>query len=367
MPTLASVLSFLESFAPPALAADWDNVGLLLGGREGDCPRVLTCLDLTPDVAAEAVAEKASLVVPHHPILFRGVKRLTSGTAEGEVALRLAGAGISVWSPHTALDNCKGGINDHLAGLLGLGSIGPLRQRGVGPGRVKVVAFVPDGDLARVSEALFAAGAGRIGEYSECSFRLHGTGTFRGSEASNPTVGQKGRREEAPEWRLEVVCPEAQVGEAVRALRAAHSYEEPAYDLYPLAQEPGPGEGRVGELPGPAPLAEMARRVRAALGCGPVGVVGDPGRLVRRVALACGAAAEYLGDAARVGADVFLTGEARHHDSLAARGLGVALILPGHYATERPGVEMLAGRVAAAFPDVRSWASQAERPPVTWE
>ncbi len=367
MPTLASVLSFLESFAPPALAADWDNVGLLLGSRSGECPRVMTCLDLTPAVAAEAASASASLVVPHHPILFKGAKRLTADTAEGEVVLRLAAAGVAVWSAHTAFDNCKGGINDHIAGLLGLQDIAPLRRRDAGPRRVKIVAFVPDADLAKVSDALFAAGAGRIGEYAECSYRINGTGTFRGSDASNPTVGQKGRREEVAEWRLEVVCPESRLYDAVRAMRAAHSYEEPAFDVYPLAAVPGPGEGRVGTLPDAVPLADLARRTRTALSSGPVGVVGDKTRAVRRVALACGAAGEYLGDAARANADVFLTGEVRHHDCLAAQARGVALILPGHHATERPGVEILARRIGEAFPDVRAWASEAEHPPVGWE
>ena len=163
--------------------------------------------------------------------------------------LALIRAGVAVYSPHTAFDNTAGGINDLLARKLDLVEIGPLR-RGSGPRQVKLVVFAPESDLTKVSDAMFAAGAGRIGEYSECSFRLAGTGTFHGSAASNPTVGQKGRREEASEWRLEVVCPERRVAEVVAAMRKAHSYEEPAFDLYPLAPAPaGPGDGRIGSLP----------------------------------------------------------------------------------------------------------------------
>src|SRR5205085_2435360 len=176
----------------------------------------------------------------------------------------------------------------------------------------KVVWFVPDKDLGRVSDALFAAGAGRIGEYSECSYRLSGTGTFFGSDASNPTLGEKGRREEVSEWRLEVVCPEAKVEAVVAALRQAHSYEEPAFDVYPLRPAGSKrGEGRVGVLPQPATLGDMARRVREILHSGPVQLIGDVAKTVQRVAIVCGAGGELMSDALRAKADVFLTGEMR--------------------------------------------------------
>ena len=279
--------------------------------------------------------------------------------------LKLAAASVAVHSPHTAFDNAPGGINDHLASLLGLTDVRPLRRRDAGAKCVKLVAFVPECDLARVQDALFAAGAGRIGEYSECSFRLEGTGTFKGSDASNPTIGERGAREEVAEWRLETVCPEPRLGDIVAALRKAHSYEEPAFDLYPLAVPPGPGEGRIGDLPAAMPLDELSQQVRAVLNSGPVARV-DNGRPVRTVAIACGAAGEFLGDAARARADVFLTGEVRYHDCLAAQQQGVALLLPGHHATERPGVEMLARRLGERFPDAVVWASERERDPVSW-
>lgn len=366
MVPLASVLDALERLAPPPLAADWDNVGLLLGDRAASVSRIMTCLTLTPESAAEAVERQAGLIVTHHPILFRPVKRLCGDDADGRLLLPLARAGVAVYSPHTAWDNAPGGINDVLVSRLGLGEVGPLRP-GAGPRQVKLVVFVPDADLPRVSDAVFAAGAGQIGEYSECSYRLSGTGTFRGSDASNPTVGQKGRREEVAEWRLEVVCPERRVADIVSAMRRAHSYEEPAFDLYPLAAAPGgAGEGRVGALPGEVALGELAARLRQALACGPVQVVGEVGRAVRRVAIACGAAGEMLADAARAGADVFLTGEMRFHDYLAARARGIALLLPGHYATERCGVEALADRLRAQWPALEVWASQREGDPVAW-
>jgi dinuclear metal center YbgI/SA1388 family protein len=366
MLTVATVLDYLERFAPPRLAAGWDNVGLLLGARDAPVQRLMTCLTLTPESADEAVRQQANLVVTHHPILFKAVRRLTTDTPEGRLLLDLARAGVAVYSPHTALDNTTGGINDLLAARLGLAGVGPLR-RGEGERQVKVVVFVPDKDLQPVATALFAAGAGRIGAYSECSFRLAGTGTFFGSDSANPTVGQKGRREEVSEWRLEVVCPERGAAAAVAAVRKAHSYEEPAFDVYPLVPPPGrEGEGRLGTLPQPLPLGELAAKVRSALGCGPVQRVGDAGRAVQRVAVVCGAGGEFLADAVRARADVLLTGEMRFHDYLAARAQGVALLLPGHYATERCGVEELAERLQGQWPELRVWASASEADPVGW-
>ncbi len=364
MLTVAAAVEFLKRFAPPPLAADWDNVGLLLGDPETEVRRALTCLTVTPEVAAEAAEEGAQLIVTHHPILFRAVKRLTTATPEGRMLLPLIRAGVAVYSPHTAFDNTSGGINDILARRLGLAEVRPLR-RGEAARQCKVVVFVPDTDLGRVSDALFAAGAGRIGQYSECSFRLAGTGTFFGSDAANPTVGQKGRREEVSEWRLEAVCPESAVEQVVAAMRRAHSYEEPAYDVYPLRPGPSPaGEGRLGKLPRPLPLADLAQAVQTALAAKLVQTVGDPARPVERVAIACGAGGEFLNDAARARADAFLTGEMRFHDYLSAQAQGVALVLPGHYATERCGVEELAEVLRRQWADLEVWASRRERDPV---
>lgn len=363
MPTVAAFAAYLERFAPPSTAAEWDNVGLLLGDNAADVAKVMTALTVTPDVSEEAVRAGANLIVAHHPVLFRGAKKLTANTPDGAALLPLLRAGIAVYSPHTAFDNCPGGINDNLCSRLGLTNVTPLRPRD-GKRQCKLVVFVPDSDLQKVSDALFATGAGVIGQYNECSFRLAGTGTFFGTDVTNPTVGVKGRREDAPEWRLEVVVPEALVSSAVKAMRAAHSYEEPAFDVYPLKPLASGGEGRMGELAYPATLRDLAHRAKQALGANAVQVVGDWERPVRTVALACGAAGEFLSDAITRKADVFLTGEVRFHDALTARGANVALVLPGHYATERPAVEDLAAKLAADFPGVACWASLAESDPL---
>lgn len=365
MPTIAEIAAWIETIAPPATAASWDNVGLLLGDPAASAERVMTCLTLTPAVADEAIRDGVQLIVTHHPILFKGVKRLTTDTPEGRSLFGLARAGVAVYSPHTAYDDAAGGINHRLAELLGLVEVGPLR--GCELRECKVVVFMPESDLQAVAKAMFAAGAGVIGEYDQCSYRLLGTGTFRGSEATNPTIGEPGKYEEVQEYRLEMVCPESAVSAVVQAMRSAHSYEEPAFDVYPLVpQRHRGGSGRIGRLTAPLPLGQLAQSLRQALAGGPVAYVGTADRLISRVAIGCGAAGELLTDAIRAGADCFVTGELRFHDALAAEQAKIAAIVTGHYASERHGIETLAHRLASAFPMLRVFASTRERDPFAW-
>lgn len=366
MPTVADLVTYMETIAPPSLAASWDNVGLLLGDTRSPIRRVLTCLTLTPDVAAEAVNGDFQVIVTHHPVLFRGAKRLTADTTEGESLLALARANIAVYSPHTGFDDAVGGINDQLCDRLGVGERRPLRFKEA-PGEFKVTVFVPENDLAKVSDAMFAAGAGQIGEYRECGFRTSGIGTFFGGEATRPMVGQKGRREEVAEFRLEIVCPRHLLPSVLAAIRSAHSYEVPAVDVYPLADSRQTvGSGRVGTLAVATSLGELARQLSGALGCARMQIIGDPNLPIKRVAVACGAAGEMLADAIRARVDLFVTGEMRFHECLTARSAGVCSILPGHFASERFALEVLAERIQHAVPYVSACASRVERDPTTW-
>ncbi len=367
MLSLDDILQHLEEIAPLHLAEEWDNVGLLLGERARQVERIMTCLTVTPESAAEAIDEGAGLIISHHPVLFRPVQRLTDASPEGRMLLGVIRAGVAVYSPHTAYDNAPGGINDLLAERLGLSDVRPLRSTRTGA-ECKIIVFVPESDLGKVSDALFHAGAGRIGQYRECSFRSPGTGTFFGLDSASPTIGQKGRREEVGEWRLEVVCPADRIDSVIGAMRRAHSYEEPAFDVYPLGSKPGTGgSGRVGVIGAPVALEEIAGRVKKTLGAPHIQMVGNAERTVRSVAIACGAGGEFRSDAVQAKADVFVTGEMRFHEFLAAQAEGLALVLPGHYATERPGVDRLAERLQAQWPKIRVWASRHERDPVRGE
>lgn len=363
MTTVGHIVAYLDRFAPKCLSEDWDNVGLLIGDRGAAVSRVMTCLTVTPTSAREAIDRGAQLIVTHHPVLFRPVQRLTADDPLGRMLLELVRTGVAVYSPHTAFDSTVGGINEMLADRIGLNGCRPLRPS-TNSARVKLVVFVPEGDLEKVSRAMFDAGAGVIGEYRECSFRVAGRGTFFGSEATNPTVGQAGRREDVDEWRLEVVCPQSAVAQIVAAMSATHSYEEPAYDLYPLASEPGhTGAGRCGELPNSMSLEAFAILVRTALGSPLVQVVGPRDRLIQRVAVACGSGSEFLSDASAQSCDVLVTGEASFHRLLEAEATGVAVILAGHFATERFAVERLAEKLSGEFAGLEAWASTTESEP----
>jgi dinuclear metal center YbgI/SA1388 family protein len=365
MINVAAIGEFLEAFAPLELAADWDNVGLLLGDESSPVKRIMTCLTITPASTNEAISESADLIVSHHPILFRPVKTLNSKTEEGRMLLALAKAGVAVYSPHTAFDNTLGGINETIATRLGLTDLHPLRASD-GNGNCKLVVFVPKADLANVSNALFAVGAGHIGHYKECSFRTKGTGTFFGSEAANPTIGQIGRREEVSEWRLEVVCPVNRVDGIVSALREAHSYEEPAFDLYPLhpLKSSTRGEGKIGRLAQPQLLGSLAEAIKVAFNTKLIQWVGDGNKSIEKLAIVCGSGGDFWKDAVKEGADALLTGEARFHDCLAAEAHGLSLILMGHYASERFAVVYLANHIQQRWPELKVWASRSEQDPL---
>ena len=371
MPRVADIIACLERLAPLSLAEEWDNVGLLTGDRRRDVRAILTCLTLTPDVAREAIERHADLVISHHPILFRAVKRITADTVEGQMLLDLMAAGIAVYSPHTAYDSAAAGINQQLAERLGLTQIEPLRKLPA-PRDCKIVCFVPRAHLAAVQEAVWSAGAGTIGEYARCSFVLEGTGTFKGSAASNPAIGQPQRLEHVAEARLEVICPERLVPEALFRLRAAHPYEEPACDVYPLAERNGPlGAGRMGHVAiggaaAPPTLSDWLATVKTRLGVTALPYVGDLSQPVSRVAIACGSGGEFLKEAIGGKCDVLLTGEARFHTALEARTAGIGLMLAGHYATERPALEFLASFFVREFPEISAWASDVERDPIQW-
>lgn len=349
--TVGDWVRLTEACYPPEDAEDWDEVGLMVGAPEDPVRRVLVSLDVTPQVIAEAVEQGADLVVAHHPLLFRPLARLTPDTASGRVALQAARAGVAVLAAHTNFDTAEIGTSDPAVALLGLEAVTPLQAAAGGSADVKLVTFVPSADTPKVLAALSDAGAGVIGEYDRCSFRVAGTGSFRPSPQAHPHLGERETLNEVPEDRLEVVVPPALLREVVSALWAVHPYEEVAYDVYPLVpSDPArfrKGLGRVGRLPEPLALREVAARLADGLPSPHLRVAGDLDREVRRVAV-CGGAGDRLIDAARAAeADVFVTGDLRHHPALDALTTGLALIDAGHYATEAPALPALRERLSA--------------------
>jgi dinuclear metal center YbgI/SA1388 family protein len=369
---LSELIDWLEQLAPTRWAESWDNVGLLLGDPAASVQHVLTCLTITPEVVDQAVQLGAELIVSHHPILFRPVQRIRADARATADVWRLARAGVAVYSPHTAYDNAPLGINQRLASALGLERISALVPAGppsVAAHRTcKLVVFCPEADRPAVLSAAFAAGAGQIGAYRECSFTTTGEGTFWGTESANPTIGQIGRRESVCEGRVELVAPVAALTEILRAIRRAHSYEEPAIDVYPMLPDrwDHPGVGRVGDLPVPLDPTAFVDYLRERLELtGPIELVLAHDRPIRRVAIACGAGDGFVAESQAARADLLMTGEARFHHRLDARRGGVHLALIGHFASEHAGITALGRAMSDQFPDLRVSAA-AETDPTSW-
>jgi len=349
VPSLAELVRQLEDHYDPSWAEPWDAVGLVCGDPDADVQRVLFAVDPVEVVVDEAIAAGAGLVVTHHPLFLGGTTSVAATTAKGRVVHRLLSAGIGLYVAHTNADVAAPGVSDALAETLGLRDLRPLQSR-PGEPQDKVVTFVPSDAVDRVLDAMSAAGAGTIGDYSRCAFLTEGTGTFRAGPNTNPTVGEPGQVTHAPEVRVEMVSQRSARSAVLRALLAAHPYEEPAWDVHELAVLPGGrGLGRVGELPAPTTLSAFTGHVAASLPRTAWGVraAGDPDRVVRTVAV-CGGSGGDLADAAgRAGADVLVTSDLKHHatSETIADG-GVALVDAAHWATEWPWLRAAAGILA---------------------
>lgn len=359
---LWKIVEVLERIAPTRHAESWDNVGLLAGDPTHEVARAMLTIDLTAQVLTEAIDQQCELVVSYHPPIFEPLKRIASDS----VIARAMGRRIAIYSPHTALDIAAGGTNDVLAELIGLQDIRPLRPSPTTADQCKLVTFVPAEHLEKVSAALFAAGAGEIGDYASCSFQSPGTGTFFGQEGkTSPAVGAAGRLERVAETRLEMIVPLSRVGEALRALRQSHPYEEPAFDLLTLTAPPtGLGMGRVGDLPSPIAADAFIANIKKTTGLAHLLVAGNIGdRPIRRAAVCAGACGKLLDDALAAGADAYVTGELRHHDALRAAEAGMLAVCLLHSNSERPALARLRDRLRSALPEADFILSQLDADP----
>ncbi|MDK2882432.1 MAG: hypothetical protein PWQ41_99 [Bacillota bacterium] len=338
----ARVASIIEELAPRNLAEEWDNPGWQLGDPACRVNRVLVSLDPGPDALQKAKELKAELLVTHHPLYFRPLKHLRLDLPEEALAAAFLQTGIAVYSAHTNLDVAPGGTSDILARRLGLNEVEVLAPREAEK-LYKIVTFVPPEHVDAVHQALAAAGAGWIGNYSHCSFQIEGTGTFLPGAGTDPYIGRPGVLERVREIRLETVVPAPRLGEAISRMLKAHPYEEVAYDVYPLAREGRVfGLGRVGELKEALPLGQFAQLVKEALGLPTVWYAGEEERPVQKVAVCGGSGSSLIGRARAVGADVLVTGDVKYHELQSAALGGLAVIDAGHAGTENPVVTALA-------------------------
>ena len=342
-PTLADVIDLLEHAYPPRLAESWDRVGLVAGDPAAEVGRVVVAVDATDAVVDHALAEGADLLLVHHPPLMRGVHSVAADTPKGRLLHKLIAGGCALYSAHTNADSARPGVNDALADVLGLVPGRPLAPTGDGTVDRWVVT-VPDDDLDDLLNAVFAAGAGRMSGYTECSFSVQGTGRFRPGDGTDPTIGTIGEPERVSETRVEFVAPPELRSAVRRAVLAGHPYEVPAMDVFVNHAGPGPGPedtglGRICELDAPMTLAQFTELVAERLPTTEWGVraAGDPDAEIRRVALCGGSGDSLLGAARAAGADVYLTGDLRHHvvDEHLRSG-GPMLVDAAHWALEFP-------------------------------
>jgi dinuclear metal center YbgI/SA1388 family protein len=336
----------IEEWAPRAVAWERDNIGIQCGDPAMAVQGILICLDVTEGVVRDALRRRANLIVSHHPLLFTPLSAVTPATHAGRTVTALVRKDIASIAAHTNLDAAPDGTSYALARVLGVQAPATL-ERSLRL-HVKVVTFVPGADADRVARAMADAGAGIIGNYTECVFRTTGVGTFRGNASSSPSVGERGRLEHVDEVRLETPVERRRLPAVIDALRAAHPYEEAAYDVYPLDNVHAAfGMGAIGELRRPVTLAAFLRTVRKVLGTGALRYTGNPRAMVSRIAVCGGSGSGLVEQAIASAADVFLTADISFHRFQDAAGR-IALIDAGHHETEYPVLPALAGRIQDA-------------------
>jgi dinuclear metal center YbgI/SA1388 family protein len=326
------IIDRIEDWAPRDIAWDRDNAGLQIGSAEREVKKILLALDLTEPGLDEAIRQTCNLIITHHPLLFNPIKKIdTQNSLTSRLIEKLIKNDITLYSAHTNLDFTKDGVSFELASVLGLNNIRFLKE--LEGNQSKLVVFVPIDALASVSEVIFNNGGGKIGEYSECSYRSDGTGTFIGSEKTNPAVGEKQKFETADEVRLEVITENWKLSKIISEMKKVHPYEEPAFDIYPLANKNlNYGIGAAGELNVPMSVEKFLSYTAEKMKIQDFRYSGKK-QSIQTVALCGGSGSEYLSEALRIGADAYITADVKYHGFQEAQDR-ILLIDAGHYETE---------------------------------
>jgi dinuclear metal center YbgI/SA1388 family protein len=361
---IREIISYLESVAPPAYQESYDNSGLIIGDPETAVTSALITLDITEAVIDEAIEAGCELIIAHHPILFKGIKRLNGNSFVERCVIKAVKNDIAIYAAHTNLDNITGGVNSKICEKIGLTNVNilvPAKEQ-----LFKLVTFIPNDHLETVREAVFAAGAGAIGRYDKCSFSADGTGTFRGGEASNPYVGEPGEFHFEEEVRFETILPRHLKNKIIQALLNAHPYEEVAYDIYPLEntlQEIG--AGMIGELPGAENEIDFLSRLLEIFGCTAIRHTYLLGKAVKKVAVCGGSGSFLLSAAIAAGADIFVTADMKYHDFFDAEEKIVVADI-GHYESEQFTKELFYEILIKKFPNFALRLSEVKTNPVLY-
>jgi dinuclear metal center YbgI/SA1388 family protein len=366
---IKDIAAAIEKIAALKLAQDWDNVGLLIGDARRNVKNILLTIDVTGDVVAEAKRLKTDLIISYHPVIWDGLKQITPDGSTGAV-YNLIKAGIAVFSIHTALDVAIGGVNDGLAEIVGICGAEPIGDYVDNRSRdnYKLIVFVPIESAAKISNAVFAAGAGAIGNYKNCSFGAEGTGTFLPLKGAKPAVGKKGKPEKVPEIRFETIVPSEKLDSVIAAIKKAHPYDTPTFDVFKLYDTQSKfGLGRIGKVAPPVRIKQIIGKIKKYTGAKAVGIVGDEKRLVKTAAVCAGSCGKIINTVIAAKADCYVTGELKHHQALAAQEAGLTCICLSHTVSERFILKKFAKQLQKQIKQVTIKISKKDADPFKWK
>lgn len=361
--SLEQIVSYLNNCFPIHYQESWDNSGLLVD-TDKPIKKVLTCLDCTPEVVSEAIENQVNLIVTHHPLIFKGLKKIVSTDKISAMIKVLIKNDIALYCAHTNLDNAKGGLNDYLADTLGLSNIEvlePLKKQ-----LYKIVTYVPEAHAQNVRKALFEAGAGHIGNYDLCSFNITGQGTFRGGDNSNPFVGKVGKEHTEVETRIETVVEQRNLQRVIDRMIEAHPYEEVAYDIYQTENDiPKVGLGRVGTLPCPMNEVEFVKYVKERLSLRNVMCSTIDNRTIKRVAVIGGSGSATIETAIIKRADAIITGDIKHHTYIDCQSR-IFLVDIGHHESEKMVMQIFSDYLTKKNPNFAVLKSKTNFNPINF-
>jgi dinuclear metal center YbgI/SA1388 family protein len=342
------IISFLESQAHPSLQEQYDNAGLITGNAAWECTGIICSLDATEEVVKEAMEKKCNLIVAHHPIIFGGLKKINGKNYVEKTVITAIKNDIAVYAVHTNLDNVLHGVSGKMAAMLGLQNVSVLALKD--NTLKKLFTFAPVDKAEQVRNAIFTAGGGHIGNYSECSFNAEGTGTFKGGEGTNPYVGEAGKLHQEKEIKIEVIIPAYLESRVVAAMKAAHPYEEVAYEIVSLSNtHQGIGSGVIGELPAALDETQFLTRLKEVFGVPVIRHTALSGKPVKKVALCGGAGSFLISKALAAGADAYITGDLKYHEFFDANSR-ILLADIGHYESEQFTINLLQEILEQKFP-----------------
>lgn len=363
--TIADVISTIEKFAPLALQEDYDNCGLQVGDRNSDCSGAILCVDVTPAIVDEAVARGCNLIISHHPLIFKGLKRLAGASQVEQSVIKAIKAGVAIYSCHTAIDNVANGVSWEMARRLKVVDVKTLDpQQGK---LLKLSVMVPNTHCEAVKTAMFEAGAGMIGNYDCCSFSIQGEGSFRALSGANPFVGQVGEVHYEPETRIDVILPRWLKYRVEEAMIQSHPYEEPAYEFVVIENElKFAGSGIIGKLPTTISLSQLISHIKEAFGSPVVRCnVADEGQKISSVAMCGGSGAFLIKKAISSGAQVFITSDTKYHDFVDYKN-DVIIVDIGHFESEQCIKNIFYRIIQEKFPNFALYYSELEKNPINY-